>query len=58
MAYPYSKLDVAVVPRYDGTMENPGIVALGQPLALIKPGDESLSRRQEYELPEIDTGDD
>ncbi len=48
MPYPYSKLDVAVVPRYDGTMEHPGIVALGQPLSLIKPGEESLSRKQEY----------
>jgi aminopeptidase N len=48
MAYPYSKLDVAVVPRYEGTMEHPGIVALGQPLTLIKPDDESLQRKQEY----------
>ena len=37
MAYPYGKLDVAVVPRYWGTMEHPGIVAMGQPLTLIKP---------------------
>lgn len=48
MAYPYSKLDVAVVPRYEGTMEHPGIVALGQPLTLIKPEDESLFRKQFY----------
>ena len=37
MPYPYGKLDVAVVPRFWGTMEHPGIVALGQPLTLIKP---------------------
>lgn len=48
MDYPYSKLDVAVVPRYEGTMEHPGIVALGQPLTLIRPEDESLFRKQRY----------
>lgn len=48
MPYPYSKLDVAVVPRYEGTMEHPGIVALGQPLTLIKPEEEGLSRKQAY----------
>lgn len=48
MAYPYSKLDVAVVPRYEGTMEHPGIVALGQPLTLIPPGEEALARKQAY----------
>jgi cytosol alanyl aminopeptidase len=48
MPYPYSKLDVAVVPRYEGTMEHPGIVALGQPLTLIKPDEEGLSRKQRY----------
>src|SRR5262249_18552828 len=42
MPYPYGKLDVAVVPRYWGTMEHPGIVALGQPLTLIKPAEEGL----------------
>ncbi len=46
--YPYEKLDVAVVPRYWGTMEHPGIVALGQPLTLIRPGEETLQRRQSY----------
>ena len=46
--YPYEKLDVAVVPRYWGTMEHPGIVALGQPLTLIKPGEETLGRRRAY----------
>jgi aminopeptidase N len=46
MPYPYGKLDVAVVPRYWGTMEHPGIVALGQPLSLIRPGEETLQRRQ------------
>jgi cytosol alanyl aminopeptidase len=44
--YPYGKLDVAVVPRYWGTMEHPGLVALGQPILLIAPGQESLQRRQ------------
>ena len=44
--YPYGKLDVAVVPRYWGTMEHPGLVALGQPILLIPPGQESLQRRQ------------
>jgi hypothetical protein len=48
MAYPYGKLDVAVVPRFWGTMEHPGIVALGQPLTLIKPTEEGLHRKQEY----------
>lgn len=46
--YPYEKLDVAVVPRYWGTMEHPGIVALGQPLTLIPPGEETLARRKSY----------
>jgi cytosol alanyl aminopeptidase len=44
--YPYGKLDVAVVPRYWGTMEHPGLVALGQPILLIPSGKESLQRRQ------------
>ena len=48
MPYPYSKLDVAVVPREEGTMEHPGLVALGQPLTLIKPDEEGLARRQGY----------
>ncbi|MFE8604496.1 ERAP1-like C-terminal domain-containing protein [Archangium violaceum] len=46
--YPYEKLDVAVVPRFWGTMEHPGIVALGQPLTLIRPGEETLQRRKSY----------
>jgi aminopeptidase N len=48
MDYPYVKLDVAVVPRYWGTMEHPGIVAMGQPLTLIPPGEETRQRKQEY----------
>ncbi len=48
MPYPYEKLDVAVVPRFRGTMEHPGIVALGQPLTLIKPDEETLERKKEY----------
>ncbi|MGO8993740.1 MAG: M1 family metallopeptidase [Polyangiaceae bacterium] len=48
MPYPFGKLDVAVVPRYWGTMEHPGIVALGQPLTLITANDSSLARQQRY----------
>ena len=48
MPYPYGKLDVAVVPRFWGTMEHPGIVALGQPLTLIKPSEEGLFRKESY----------
>jgi aminopeptidase N len=48
MAYPYGKLDVAVVPRYWGTMEHPGIVAMGQSLTLIKPNEETLERKKHY----------
>jgi hypothetical protein len=44
--YPYGKLDVLVVPRFWGTMEHPGLVALGQPLMLFPPGVESLARHQ------------
>jgi aminopeptidase N len=48
MPYPYGKLDVAVPPRYWGTMEHPGLVALGQPLTLIKPADRSREREESY----------
>ncbi len=48
MPYPFLKLDVAVVPRYWGTMEHPGLVAMGQPLTLIKPAEETVSRRRDY----------
>jgi aminopeptidase N len=48
MAYPYGKLDVAVVPRFWGTMEHPGIVAMGQPLTLIRPDQETRSRKRGY----------
>ncbi|MBX3161198.1 MAG: M1 family metallopeptidase [Deltaproteobacteria bacterium] len=48
MPYPYGKLDVAVVPRFWGTMEHPGIVAMGQPLTLIRPDQETRSRKQRY----------
>jgi aminopeptidase N len=48
MPYPYDKLDVAVVPRYWGTMEHPGLVALGQPLTLIRPDEETEQRREHY----------
>ncbi len=48
MPYPFHKLDVAVVPRFWGTMEHPGLVAMGQPLTLIRPDEETRSRRQAY----------
>lgn len=48
LPYPYRKLDVAVVPRGWGTMEHPGIVAMGQPLTLIRPEDETPARRESY----------
>jgi hypothetical protein len=48
MAYPYIKLDVAVVPRFWGTMEHPGIVAMGQPLTLIRPDQETRPRKRSY----------
>jgi aminopeptidase N len=48
MDYPYGKLDVAVVPRFWGTMEHPGIVAMGQPLTLIRPDQETASRKRSY----------
>src|SRR6185503_1978700 len=48
MDYPFGKLDVAVVPRFWGTMEHPGIVAMGQPLTLIRPDQATRQRRQGY----------
>jgi len=48
LPYPYRKLDVAVVPRYWGTMEHPGLVAMGQPLALIRPDQDTHERRLWY----------
>jgi aminopeptidase N len=48
MPYPYIKLDVAVVPRFWGTMEHPGIVAMGQPLTLIRPDQETRERKLSY----------
>ena len=48
MDYPYGKLDVAVVPRYWGTMEHPGIVAMGQPLTLIRPDQQTRDRERAY----------
>jgi cytosol alanyl aminopeptidase len=46
LPYPYGKLDVLVVPRFWGTMEHPGLVALGQPLMLMPPGGNSVARQQ------------
>jgi hypothetical protein len=48
LPYPYEKCDVAVVPRYWGTMEHPGLVAMGQPLSLIPPAEETRDRREHY----------
>lgn len=48
MDYPYGKLDVAVVPRFWGTMEHPGIVAMGQPLTLIRADQQSHDRELGY----------
>ena len=48
MDYPFGKLDVAVVPRFWGTMEHPGLVAMGQPLTLIRPEQETRERRFNY----------
>jgi aminopeptidase N len=48
MPYPYGKLDVAVVPRFWGTMEHPGLLAMGQPLTLIRPDQATRRRRESY----------
>jgi aminopeptidase N len=48
MGFPFKKLDVAVVPRYWGTMEHPGLVAMGQTLALIRSDQMTRSRKQSY----------
>ncbi len=48
MPYPYGKLDVAVVPRFWGTMEHPGLLAMGQPLTLIPPDAETTDRKRSY----------
>lgn len=48
MGYPFGKLDVAVVPRFWGTMEHPGLVAMGQPLTLIRPEQATRSRKLAY----------
>jgi len=47
MPYPFEKLDVAVLPRWNA-MEHPGLVAMGQTLTLIRPAEESASRRRDY----------
>lgn len=44
--YPYGRLDIAVVPRFWGTMEHPGLLAMGQPLMLITPGQETRERKE------------
>src|SRR5262249_50698058 len=46
--YPYEKLDVVVPPRYWGTMEHPGLLALGQPITLIPPAEETFERRRYF----------
>jgi aminopeptidase N len=47
MPYPFEKLDVAVLPRWNA-MEHPGLVAMGQSLTLIRPAEETASRRRDY----------
>ena len=46
LPYPYGRLDVAVVPRFWGTMEHPGLLAMGQPLMLIRPEQSTRPRKQ------------
>ena len=48
MDYPFGKLDIAVVPRFWGTMEHPGVLAMGQPLTLIRPAEQTREREQSY----------
>lgn len=48
MKLPFRKLDVAVVPRFWGTMEHPGLLAIGQPDILIKPEEDTPDRRKGY----------
>jgi aminopeptidase N len=45
-SYPFEKLDVVIVPRTAGSMQHPGLLALGQPLALIDPDAETAGRRR------------
>ncbi|HEX6199091.1 MAG TPA: M1 family metallopeptidase, partial [Thermoanaerobaculia bacterium] len=45
---PFRKLDVAVVPRFWGTMEHPGLLAMGQPDVLIEPEEDTPARRKGY----------
>jgi aminopeptidase N len=47
LPFPFEKLDVAVLPRWNA-MEHPGLVAMGQTLTLIKPAEETASRRRDY----------
>jgi aminopeptidase N len=46
LPYPYGRLDIAVVPRFWGTMEHPGLLAMGQPLMLIRPEQSTRPRKQ------------
>ncbi|HEY6032812.1 MAG TPA: hypothetical protein VIV58_01095, partial [Kofleriaceae bacterium] len=48
MDYPFGKLDIAVVPRFWGTMEHPGVLAMGQPLTLIRPAEQTREREESY----------
>ena len=48
LPYPYDRLDMLVVPRDWGTMEHPGLVAIGQPLALFHSSDDTPRRRQQF----------
>ncbi len=44
--FPYEKLDVLAVPRSGGTMEHPGLLALGQPFLLLRSEDATPERRR------------
>jgi aminopeptidase N len=48
MAYPFGKLDVAIVPRHAGTMEHPGLIAMAQQLILMGPDEETHERELWY----------
>jgi len=43
--FPFEKLDVVAVPRDGGSMEHPGLLALGEDQLLLRPEDETPERR-------------
>jgi aminopeptidase N len=44
-ALPVEKLDIAITPRDSGTMEHLGLLALGEELALLGPGEDNAASR-------------